>query len=354
MKINKINYEEYLVNSLEGLLSTEEQAELDSFLYKHPELKQDVNAYKRVFLVADKTITYPNKSLLFKPEPSQILSTFDQKRSVKINSLNYEAYIINNLEGKLTTEEQAMLDSYLHDHPELKYEVEAYKMTFLVPDESVKYDRKMLLYKSETVVRPLNPFYKRYSVLTGAAAAILLLLVFRFSLYNTFLNSNTVNTPEASGQSYQQNYLHSSNASFPGRTAQEDFPSLTGNPQGSRVINYQTRSVFPIQVAYNNQEIQAKDVSSIPVKEAAYIPQQQNRRLPIIPTDNSEHARIITATQLAQRNQSAWISNAASVGKTIWHLSGRQLPNEAANGQQQQISQVSYDSKVFSFIKVVH
>jgi hypothetical protein len=352
MNINRVNYEEYLVSSLEGMLSTKEQAVLNAFLYEHPELKKEVDAYKRAFLVPDKTITYPHKSLLLKPEASRAAAPVYKRHFVKINRINYEEYLVSSLEGKLTTEEQVSLDAYLQEHPELKPEVDAYKLAFLVPDKTISYPHKSLLLKSETV-RIFTPFYRRYSVWLSVAAAVLVLIIFRIFLHNDF-NSPQINTPATLSQSGQQNTIPS-NYSLSGQQAQKYFGHSKGNLHTVNAVNKfnpngQGQSANPQTVAM------VKEVSDIPAKNATYIPQQQSRRFAMLQTNSSEQARVVAEHLIAQRKQSALISNAALIGKTLLHLSGRQMPNEINNeaGQQFRVVTVSYDSKDFSFVKIVH
>ncbi len=350
MTINRDNYEEYLVSSLEGMLTTGEQALLDAFLYEHPELKQEVDAYKRAFLVPDKTITYPHKSLLLKPEPDRTATPVRGHNFVKINRINYEKYLVSSLEGKLTSEEQASLDAYLYEHPELKQEVDAYKLAFLVPDKTITYPYKSLLLKPEPVRRVI-PFYRRYSVWFSVAATILLLIAFRVFLYNDNYGRRIINTPVVQSQASNQNNISSTKPALQETQAPKYIVS-SGKSQANKIAGNLSN---PVQTVNQQGSVPVNEVAVIPAGESTYLPQAQSKpRIASLPMTASEQALFVAQRQQAQRNQSALISNAALVGKTLWHLSGRQLPGETETGQQFHVVQVNYNSKDFSFVRIIH
>lgn len=351
MKINRINYEEYIVSSLEGMLSTEEQVELDAFLHNHTELKQEVNIYKLTFLVPDTRITYPNKSLLLKPELSHRNTSSYSRNSSKITGRNYEEYVVKSLEGIITTEEQASLDIFLNEHPELRSEADAYKMAFLVPDKMITYPHKSLLLKQESV-RAVIPFYRRYSIWMSVAATVLLLLVFRVFMNNDDFTTRGSNEPVVQSQAAQRDYAFSEQSDLPEQQVQENFVSTNGNPREIRIAANPSNSGHII----NRQgSVAIKEVAAIPTKEVDYLPQASAKpRIASLPMSASERAFAVAQQQQAQRSQGTLVSNAALVGKTLWHLSGRQLPNEAETGQQFHVVQVNYNSKDFSFVKIIH
>ena len=56
--ININNYEECIVNYLDGNLSPVEAAELFLFLEIHPELNEDIDELRKMMVVADSDLTY--------------------------------------------------------------------------------------------------------------------------------------------------------------------------------------------------------------------------------------------------------------------------------------------------------
>ncbi|MEM6726258.1 MAG: hypothetical protein AAF598_19610, partial [Bacteroidota bacterium] len=66
MKINKLNYEAYALDYLEGQLSGETLKEMEQFLEKHPEIQQELEAMVFIPLEPDTNIVFKNKNDLIK------------------------------------------------------------------------------------------------------------------------------------------------------------------------------------------------------------------------------------------------------------------------------------------------
>lgn len=105
---------------------------------------------------------------------------------MKINRTNYEDFLIQKLEGLLSTEQNAELDLFLHENADIKTEWEAFEQTVLVPDETIVYEHKELLKKK---VGGVIPMYR--TMLYVASIAASLLLVFFVSQKYLFIN-NTI------------------------------------------------------------------------------------------------------------------------------------------------------------------
>ena len=106
---------------------------------------------------------------------------------MKINRNNYDNFLIQKLEGLLSTEQNAELDLFLHTNADIKTEWEAFGQTKLVPDESIVYEHKELLQKKQSA--GVIPMYR--TMLFVASIAASLLLVFFVSQKYLF-NTNTV------------------------------------------------------------------------------------------------------------------------------------------------------------------
>lgn len=68
MRIDKHNYEEWMVDHLEGNLNPEQEVIFQNFLSAHPELKAELEMFNNTFLVADESVIYPDKNALKKKE----------------------------------------------------------------------------------------------------------------------------------------------------------------------------------------------------------------------------------------------------------------------------------------------
>lgn len=68
------------------------------------------------------------------------------RTTIDIN--NYEAYLLDYLEGNLSPADTEALLAFLDQHPDLKAEVEGMQLPYLEPDETIVYPNKALLKKS--------------------------------------------------------------------------------------------------------------------------------------------------------------------------------------------------------------
>lgn len=150
MKITKHNYEAYFLDYTEGNLSAEDKRELALFLEQNPGLKNELEEYEAVSLTANNVL-------------------FEGKEHLK-KSVYTDETLVAYLENDLSPKERTELEKDITKHPYLKQEIDLYKKTILVPNETIVYEHKEKLKKRRLVViwnTPAN--YLR------VAAALLLL-----------------------------------------------------------------------------------------------------------------------------------------------------------------------------------
>ena len=111
---------------------------------------------------------------------------------------NYQAYLLDFLEGNLSKENKRELELFLEKNPQFADELKAYdESLFLVPDLEIKFeDKESLMHKK----RFLFPIWAKYS---SAAAVILLLIGFSFTLFHhPYSETNiTIDSPIAQNTS---------------------------------------------------------------------------------------------------------------------------------------------------------
>ncbi len=73
MSINKNNYEEWMVDFVEGNLSPAQKRLLSEFLSIHPELRAELDVYSQTTLEPDKTVAFTNKDVLKKKETDRVI-----------------------------------------------------------------------------------------------------------------------------------------------------------------------------------------------------------------------------------------------------------------------------------------
>ena len=150
MKINKHNYEVWFLDYTEGRLSVGEKQELLLFLEQNPALKKELEEYEAVVLPAN-DIVFKDKERLKKP-------------------VYGDEVLIAYLENGLGKTEKKELEKAIDEHAYLKKEIDLYKKTISIPDDTIIYKHKEKLKKRGLVViwnNPVNYF--------RAAAAIILL-----------------------------------------------------------------------------------------------------------------------------------------------------------------------------------
>ncbi len=69
MKINKLNYEHFVIDYIEDQLDGPTKEAFQQFLQKHPEVKKEISAFLDApVMIEDTSVTYENKEALLKPE----------------------------------------------------------------------------------------------------------------------------------------------------------------------------------------------------------------------------------------------------------------------------------------------
>ena len=80
---------------------------------------------------------------------------------MRINLQNYEEYFVSYLDGELSSQEVAEVEFFLQQHPGLKAELNAFKLTMLSGDEEISFPKKELLKKGITLVNYEDYFIRK-------------------------------------------------------------------------------------------------------------------------------------------------------------------------------------------------
>lgn len=159
-RIGKDNYEQYMIDYLDGQLPAEQEQELMRFLRDHPHLEEELRGLERAYL---------------EPEPMNCPGKQQLKRTLTLDDQGYTHFdelCISRLEGNLTPEQARVFDRVVEASPASQHAWSLYRKTKLVPDASVTFREKSRLRKKSAVrtnrVRTLYPY------LSAAASVILL------------------------------------------------------------------------------------------------------------------------------------------------------------------------------------
>ncbi len=82
MKITIDNYEQYVLDYLEGNLNLREERLFEDFLDQHPSVKEEIEGVDQYTLTPDMEIQYPDKSLLYRKKRGIILPFWNVSRMV--------------------------------------------------------------------------------------------------------------------------------------------------------------------------------------------------------------------------------------------------------------------------------
>lgn len=162
MKINRENYELYMIDYFDGKLNAKEIADLMSFVDLNPDIKEEFEIFDNSPLQPE-SIGFETKQTL-KKQP--ILSTGG------IDETNYETFFIAYHEGDLNASQKNSVSAFVSSNPFLKKEFNLHGQLGLLADEQIVYQDKSGLKKN----RRIAAYWW-----SGAAAAAIFIL---FGLFN--------------------------------------------------------------------------------------------------------------------------------------------------------------------------
>lgn len=143
MKINKLNYESFLIDYLENQLDDKQIELLKLFINQNPELGTWEELTEDLPFINSESVSFDRKSTLYKKE---IIAT------THISETNYEEFFVAFSEGLLSKEEQAEVQQFLVQNPELQKDFNLFGLAKLEADTNIQYPQKENLYKKTQIV----------------------------------------------------------------------------------------------------------------------------------------------------------------------------------------------------------
>lgn len=159
--ITRNNYEEYILDYLEGALSEELRLAMQQFLQQNADIQQEINDFVPLSLTADETIQMPNKANLLCD-------------LVRLD--NYEEYAIDYVEQTLDANTRAAMDMFLANQPQLKDELHNFRLVTVPVDNTIVYVHKEKLKKQAGKMGALVSFWSNPMLRYAAAVAALFVL----------------------------------------------------------------------------------------------------------------------------------------------------------------------------------
>lgn len=142
MKINRNNYEEFIIDYYDRALNPDQVNELFQFLKLNPDIKEEFDSFEHFSVVADENIIFENKENLKKKD----IIAFGS-----INALNFEKTFIADMEHDLSEQESKEVIAFLDLNPHLAETYHLLKLTKVKPDTSIVFENKEDLKKLEII-----------------------------------------------------------------------------------------------------------------------------------------------------------------------------------------------------------
>lgn len=180
-RIDRNNYEMYVIDYLEGRLSQEQEQEMKRFLRDHPDLEQELMDLEQTRLVPAAE-AFPDKERL--------------KKQLTLDDAGYSHFdelCISRLEGELTDEQARVFDRLLEASPERRHAYALYQKTRVAPDPAIVFEGKEGLRKGGALRKPL-----RRSLYPWAAMAASVLVLAGLHLFFPSPDSAVAPPPSAS------------------------------------------------------------------------------------------------------------------------------------------------------------
>ena len=164
IKINKSNYENYVIDYLDGNLNAIENDCFVAFLEDNLDIKEEIFDLDNIELIPEKK-EFLEKDTLKKPPIVSVPG---------INELNYEEHFIAHFEGDLNESQTSSLLKFTDKNPGLIKEFKLHGSLQLIPDKNIAFSDKSVL-KHKSNLRPI--WY-------SSAAAVLILFAAGWFILN--------------------------------------------------------------------------------------------------------------------------------------------------------------------------
>ncbi len=174
MKIDRHNYEEHFILYMDNELSSEQRREVESFVQKNPDLKEELELLQQFKMAPDESVIFERKEELMS---ASITGTTPV---TEIGLSNYEEWLVLYMDNELSLSQRKTAEHFIATESLVKNEWNLLQRTRLQPEEIIFAD-KSSLYRTEEKVRSIPVRWLRLRQAFGdrrwrIAAAILLFL----------------------------------------------------------------------------------------------------------------------------------------------------------------------------------
>lgn len=241
MKVNRSNYEIWMIDYFDGNLNASQTVELLAFLEIHPDLKEEFELFDQEPIATDETIFTGKDGLKKTP-----IAAF-----AEIGEDNYENYFIAFYENDLSNPEKKDLSTFLNKNPHLQKDFKLHASLGLEADLSILYQQKESLRKKRSVA-----IYRW----AGAAAAVIIIL---FGLIGLLQNKDA--TPSHAFKTFVVSKLEPQKATS-GIAVTELFFSLSQRPVLKTVVSEPEK--YPEEIAVVKLAISTMPTNGVNISPA--------------------------------------------------------------------------------------
>jgi len=181
--ITRNNYEEFFLLYVDNELSAAERQAVERFVAANPDLREEWELLMQCRVSPDEAPVFAGKQLLMRTEDTSL-----------INLDNYDVWFLSYIDGELDgPARQAVLD-FVNQHPDKNIELQRLQQTVSVPDRTIVFPDKTILYRRE------QPRKIAWVPFARIAAAALVLGAVGLAVFHPFRNTSSGTDPLASGK----------------------------------------------------------------------------------------------------------------------------------------------------------
>jgi len=332
MTINRLNYEIYLVDYLDGKLGASQVDELLLFLDQNPDIKEELEGIEDAVLVAE-TSVFPNKSSL-------------KKKSFLKNGIDneFDFQCIAATEGLLSNDEKVAFEKSMQGDPIKQNAYKNYQKAKIQPQTAIQYPHKSHL--KRTAIIPIRYSYLRASI---SVAATITLLLGVYTIGKLVIKENHIENRMVVAETVSNSNQNLSAVEIKQPVAV--FEShLINEVQQNNIV--QTNSEVIIQ--YTESRIDREEYIPNPIKRKKLQPLEteidpQVEKLAQIVNKLYPDRQIIYEQLLAQHDESTTFESIQNGVKFISKLFGRDIKLEANKDEKGNVEKITFESKLIAF-----
>jgi len=332
MTINRLNYEIYLVDYLDGKLGASQVDELLLFLDQNPDIKEELEGIEDAVLVAE-TSVFPNKSSL-------------KKKSFLKNGIDneFDFQCIAATEGLLSNDEKIAFEISMQGDPIKQNAYKNYQKAIIQPQAAIQYPHKSHL--KRTAIIPIRYSYLRASI---SAAATITLLLGVYTIGKLVIKENHIENRMIVAETVSNSNQNISPVEIKQPVAV--FESHVINEVQQNII-VQTNS--EVNIEYNEVMIDREEYIPNPIKRKKLQPLEteidpQAEKLAQIVNKLNPPKQVDIEQLFAQHKEPSTIETVQNGLKALSKLIGRDINLEAKKDEKGNIERISFESKLIAF-----